>query len=126
MLGGKGSYSRSVKIEKHLAKKNKRLRNMLKSAKKRYNKYKDKMRVVDMDALVKKYAENGLPYFEGYKIKFHKNESDYVLIADPSGYVRVLDLKTRTYVDVIKGETLKGDEKDYQERTHFRIKRRDE
>lgn len=96
---------------------------MLKSAKRRYNKYKDKMRVVDMDDVVKKYAENESPYFEGYKIKFHKNGSDYVVIADPSGYVRVLDLRTGTYVDVITGETLKGDEKDYQERTHFRIKR---
>ena len=60
------------------------------------------------------------------KIKFHKNESDYVVIADPSGYVRILDLRSKTYVDIIKGETLKGDEKNYQERTHFRIKRRDE
>ena len=126
MLDGKGGYSRSVKIEKHLAKKNKRLRNMLKSAKRRYNKYKDKMRVVDMNVVVKKYDENESPYFEGYKIKFHKNDSNYIVIADPSGYVRVLDLRTGTYVDVITGETLKGNEKDCQERTHFRIKRRDE
>lgn len=126
MLGGKGSYSRSLHILWRIARKNDDLRKKLLAAKRRYRLHQSMMRPVNMDELVDKYAKGATPYIEKYKIKYHREGSPYVVIADPAGYLRVLDLRVRRYVDVYTGETLKGDEPDYQNRTHFRILRRDE
>ncbi len=126
MLGGKGSYCRSILIIQVQSQKNEKIKRKLSASKRRYLKHKKDMRLVDLDEVIKKYAPNAVPFFDGYKIKYSQNESPYIIVADPSGYLRVMDCRTETFVDVYTGETLREDVPDYNKRTHFRIKRREE
>lgn len=124
MFAGKGNYSRSVHVVKKTGKKNKHLAKKLKNAEARYKKHKGEMREVDLDEILKKYAPKAKPYQENYKIKYSNENSDYVVITDPSGYLRVIDTRTNTFVDVVFGETLDESDENYNKRTHFKIKRK--
>lgn len=84
------------------------------------------MRTVNFDKLIKKYIPGASCYVDGYKIKYSNGVSPYIAIADPSGYVRLLDTRSKSYVDVYTGETLSPFAPSYNERSHYRILRRDE
>lgn len=126
MFGGKGNYSRSVYIAKKVKEKNKHLAKKIKNAESRYKKHKEEMREVDLADILKRYAPNAKQYQDDYKIKYSDENSDYVVVADLSGYLRVLDTRTNTFVDVVSGVTMKKSDKDYNKKTHFKIKRRKE
>ena len=127
MISAKGSYSRNVNIMKQQAKKNSRLKRKLQAAKSRYRKHKKDMRPVDINEIVAKYAPGAKPYIEDYKILYSNEGSPYVVAADPSGYLRVMDTRVEGgFVDVFSGKTLTKNDKDFNKLTHFRIKRRNE
>ena len=127
MISAKGSYSRNVHILKEQAKKNYDLQTKLKAAKSRYRKHKSEMRPVDINEIVAKYAPGAKPYIEKYKIQYSNENYPYVVVADPSGYLRVMDHRVEGgFVDVFSGKTLTKEDKDFNKLTHFRIKRRDE
>ncbi len=123
MLGGKGSYCRSIRIIYVQSQKNEKIKRKLAASKKRYLKHRTEMRPVDLDEVVKKYAPNSVPFFDEYKIKYSQSESPYIIVADPSGYLRVKDCRTNTFVDVYTGETLKEDMPNYNKRTHIQNKK---
>lgn len=125
-MGGKASYARAVRILHRIAIKNKEIKKYLKSAKWRYRLHKKDMRAVNFDELIKKYAPGSAPYLDGYKIKYSNSDLPYIVIADPSGYARVLDTRTHTYVEPFTGKTLNKGDPGYETITHVRILRRDE
>lgn len=121
MAGGKSAYSTNINYQKKLSKHSKKVEKHFYNSFKRRDNHLSKMRPVNMDELVKKYAPNAKAYNEGCKVKFHNENSDYVILADISGYVRVLNLKTKEFVDVYTNNTPNHD---YNDLTHFYIERR--
>lgn len=126
MLGGKSSYARSIRVLWRTAARNKAIKSYLRNAKLRYLKHKAEMRPVNLDKLIRKYAPGSSSYVQNYKIKYANPNLPYIVVADPSGYARILDSRTNTYVDAYTGETLNSNVPNYNKRTHFRILRRDE
>lgn len=123
-------YQRSLMVQKHDAEYSNYLARKIRSAKRRYKEHKDEMRPVDLNEVIDKYAPGSTPYFKSYKIDFHTEGSDYVVSCDPSGYLRILNIKTNGFVDYYTGKTLTGQEgftkAEINKMTHFRIKRREE
>lgn len=84
------------------------------------------MRPVDLDEIINKYTPRAKMYIYNYKIKYSNGVSQYVIYADPSGYVRVYNTLTDSFVDVYADKTLSKYDKNYNKLTHFRIKHRGE
>ncbi len=106
MGDSKLKYQRSLMVQRHDAEYSNYLAGKISSAKRRYKEHKDEMRPVDLNEVIDRYAPGSSPYFEGYKINFHTEGSDYVVSCDPSGYLRIQNLKEDSFVDYYTGKTL--------------------
>ena len=126
MGDSKLKYQRSIMVLGHKRSMAGKIRNAIK----RYRSHRDTMRPVDLNEVIEKYAPGSVAYFEGYKINFHTEGSDYIVICDPAGYLRIQNLRTKCFVDYFTGKDVTKKEglteKEILERTHFRIKRREE
>lgn len=130
MSDAKLNYQRATLVLKQQAEHSTALSKTLYRAKERYLKHKSKERAVNLNEIVEKYAPGAVPYFDNYKIIYHVEGSKFSVVCDPSGYLRILIVGTDFFVDCFSDEILSTtytkDPKMVLERTHFRIKRREE
>ncbi len=136
MSGVKPAYSELAK--KFVQSTDEESKDYLEKAKERKQKFKDNWKEVDIDKLVEKFAPHGdAPHMEGNKIVVNDSESHIQIVADPVGYVRIMDtsngVKKQLYLDEngvpVKSYTQrKGESKqEFKDRkmssSHFTIKK---
>ena len=130
MGDSKLKYQRSIKVLIQESEHRRSLDIRIQNAIRRYRLHRDTMHPVDLNEVIEKYAKGSTPYFENYKINFHTEGSDYIVVCDPAGYLRIKNLRSDYFVDCFTGKEY-GDQsslstKEKQEKTHFRIKIREE
>ena len=138
-MDAKSNYSNNVSDMKQNAISDAELSETLERAKERANEYQANWESVDLNDVVNKFAPGSTPYREGGKIVFENDDHTISVVTDAAGgYLRIKDLTAKTqkaqhltldgkngHNVTINGKTRGRTKAEYQQATHFRIKKRE-
>lgn len=93
-------------------------------AKERYDAFKSGYQKVDFNDFVSKFAPDCSVEYIGTKIKYYSKITDYTIIADVSGYLRLIKgsdyIGNKNYCD-INGNVVGEGTSELKQKTHFKI-----
>lgn len=139
-MDAKDYYSDNVSDMKQNAISDAELSETLERAKERAKEYQANWESVDINDVVNKFAPGSTPYQNGGKIVFENDDHTRAVVTDAAGsYLRIRDLTAKTakaqYLTLDgknghnvtdNGKTRGRTKAEYQQATHFRIKKREE
>lgn len=139
-MDAKSMYSANVSAMKKIAHLDPDLMKTLENGIERAIKYHSNWEPVNINDVVNKFALGSTPYQDGGKIVFKNAAQTRAVVADAAGgYLRIQDLTAKTqkaqYLTLdgkdahnvtINGKTRGRTKAEYQQATHFRIKKREE
>ena len=139
-MDAKDNYSDNVSDMKREALSDAELSENLKKAKDRAKMYQDNWESVNINDVVDRFAPGSMPFQDGIKIIFRDAAQTRSVVTDAAGgYLRIQDLTAKTakaqYLTLddknghnvtINGKTRGRTKAEYQQATHFRIKKLEE